>query len=54
MESPNSDVFGILALGGGLGMLLVFLAEGFNLLEQRDWARCPACGLRRRRGVCGC
>ena len=54
MESPNADVLGILALGGGLGMLLVFLAERYSLLEQRDRSRCPACGVRRRRGVCAC
>jgi hypothetical protein len=54
MESPNADVLGILALGGGLGMLLVFLAERYSLLEQRHWSRCPACGVRRRRGICAC
>jgi hypothetical protein len=54
LESPNSEILGILALGGGLGMLLAFLAQGYSMLEQRDWVRCPACGVRRRAGRCAC
>ena len=54
METVNSDVLTVLALGGGLGTLLVWLAQRYSLLEQRDERRCPSCGLIRRRGTCGC
>jgi hypothetical protein len=54
MDTLHTNALGILALGGGLGVLLVFLAERYSLLEQRDWNRCPACGVRRRRGGCAC
>jgi hypothetical protein len=54
METVNSDVLTVLALGGGLGTLLVWLGQRYNLLEQRDEGRCPSCGLIRSRGACGC
>ena len=54
METLNSEVISILALGGGLGTLLVWLAERYNMLEHRDEGRCPSCGVIRDRGVCGC
>ena len=54
METLNSAILSILALGGGLGTLLVWLAERYNMLEHRDESRCPACGVIRDRGVCGC
>ena len=54
METVNSEFLSILALGGGLGTLLVWLAERYSLLEHRDEGRCPACGVLRDRGVCGC
>ena len=54
METVNSDVLTVLALGGGLGTLLVWLGQRYNLLEYRDEGRCPSCGLIRSRGACGC
>lgn len=54
MESISPDQFGTLALVGGLGVLLVSLAQRYSLLEQRREARCPACGVIRRRGSCSC
>jgi len=54
METLDPTVLGTLALGGGLGVLLVGLAQRYNLLEQRDEGRCPACGVIRRRGRCRC
>ena len=54
METLNSDILSVLALGSGLGTLLVWLGQRYNLLEQRDEGRCPACGVIRRRGSCNC
>jgi hypothetical protein len=54
VESINPDIIGTLALGGGLGVLLATLAQRYSLLEQRREARCPACGVIRRRGTCSC
>jgi hypothetical protein len=54
VESISPDIVGILALGGGLGVLLATLAQRYSLLEQRREARCPACGVIRRRGRCSC
>jgi hypothetical protein len=54
VESISPDIVGILALGGGLGVLLATLARRYSLLEQRREARCPACGVIRRRGRCSC
>jgi hypothetical protein len=54
METPLSDILGILALGGGLGTLLLWFGERYSVLEQRDQTRCPACGVLRRRGTCSC
>jgi hypothetical protein len=54
VESISPDLFGTLALVGGLGVLLVSLAQRYSLLEQRREARCPACGVIRRRGSCSC
>ena len=42
MESPNSDVFGILALGGGFFVLLALTERGRKLLSRMS---------HRRRGV---
>jgi hypothetical protein len=54
VESISPDILGTLALGGGLGVLLASLAQRYSLLEQRREARCPACGVIRRRGACNC
>lgn len=54
METPNPEIISTLALCGGLGTLLVWLGQRYNLLEQRDDGRCPACGVLRRHGVCSC
>jgi hypothetical protein len=54
MEAFDPHTLATIALGGGLGTLLALLAERYNLLEQRRPARCPACGVLRRRGACSC
>jgi hypothetical protein len=54
VESISPDTIGILALGGGLGVLLVSLAQRYSLLDERREGRCPACGVIRRRGRCSC
>jgi hypothetical protein len=54
VESISPDIFGVLILGGGLGVLLATLAQRYSMLEQRREERCPACGVIRRRGRCSC
>jgi hypothetical protein len=54
VEGINPEILGILPLGGGLGALLVALAQRYSLLEDREETRCPACGVIRRRGSCSC
>ena len=54
METLNSEILSTLVLGGGLGTLLMWIAQRYDLLEQRREARCPACGRVRRRGICAC
>jgi hypothetical protein len=54
VETFDTQVLGLAALTGGLGAAMVWLATRLNMLEQRPQARCPACGLIRRRGGCGC
>ena len=54
MESLDSYIIGVLALCSGLGVAMVWLATRFNMLEQRQATRCPACGIIRRHGSCGC
>ena len=54
MENFDPNILGPLALGSGLGTLLVRLAQRYRLLERRDEPRCPACGVIRRRGSCSC
>lgn len=54
MEGLDANTLGALALGSGLGTVLVLLAQRYNMLEQREERRCPACGLIRRRGACNC
>jgi hypothetical protein len=54
VESFDSNVLGVIALSSGLSLAMVWLATRFNLLEQRQLPRCPACGVIRRRGACNC
>jgi hypothetical protein len=54
VESISPDILGTLTLGGGLGALLAILAQRYSMLEERREARCPACGVIRRRGRCSC
>ena len=54
MENFNSEILGTLVLGGGLGTLLMWIAQRYDLLEQRREARCSVCGVTRRRGMCAC
>ncbi len=54
METFDPNLLGPLALGGGLGLLLVWLGERYRMLEHRHEGRCPACGVLRRQGACSC
>jgi hypothetical protein len=54
METLDPTILGSFVLGGGLGTLLVRLAQRYQILEPRDEERCPACGVIRRRGACSC
>jgi hypothetical protein len=54
MEAFDSNIIGPLALSGGLGFAMVWLAIRMHVLEQREEGRCPACGRFRHRGACGC
>jgi hypothetical protein len=55
IEGYDSDTLGLLAVTGGLGIAMIWLAARMQLLEYRPASRCPACGrLRRRGGGCDC
>jgi hypothetical protein len=54
VENLEANIIGVLALSSGLGVAMVWLATRFNMLEQRQASRCPACGVIRRRGSCSC
>lgn len=46
MEALSPELTAGLTLTAGLGLLMVFLARGKNMLEERDAdRRCPSCGL---------
>jgi hypothetical protein len=54
MEAFDAQSLAAVALTSGLGFAMVWLATRMNVLEQRSAARCPACGVLRRRGSCRC
>jgi hypothetical protein len=54
VETFDTQILGLVALTGGLSGAMVWLATRVNMLEQRREGRCPACGIIRRRGACGC
>jgi hypothetical protein len=55
METFDPQTFGILTISAGLSFAMVWLARKLNALDERDSAaRCPACGVIRRRGSCNC
>jgi hypothetical protein len=54
VETLEANIIGVLAVSGGLGVAMVWLATRFSMLEQRQANRCPACGVIRRRGSCSC
>jgi exosome complex RNA-binding protein Csl4 len=56
MEALTPDLVAGLTLTAGLGLLMVSLARGRNMLEERGAEkRCPSCGhLLDRKGSCGC
>jgi hypothetical protein len=54
IEGFDNDVLRLLAVMGGLGVAMVWLAARMQLLEHRREPRCPACGRFRRGGGCDC
>jgi len=54
METFDPQTFGILTTCAGLSFAMVWLATKLNALDERDSARCPACGVIGRRGSCNC
>lgn len=54
IEGFESDILGLFALTGGLGVAMIWLAARLQLLEHRRESRCPACGRFRRGGGCDC
>lgn len=56
MEALSPELIAGLTLTAGFGVLMVGLARGKDMLEQRNAARrCPSCGhLLDRNGSCGC
>jgi hypothetical protein len=56
MEALDPDLAASLTLSAGLGLLMVWLARGKNVLEERRvQRRCPSCGLLLgRNGSCDC
>jgi hypothetical protein len=54
MENLDPNILGPLVLVSGLGTMLVWIAQRYRMLEQRDERKCPACGVIRRRGSCSC
>jgi hypothetical protein len=54
VETFDTEILGLVALTGGLGAAMVWLATRLNMLEERREGRCPACGIIRRRGACNC
>jgi hypothetical protein len=54
METLDPQTIGILATCAGLSFAMVWLATKLNVLDERGEARCPACGVIRRRGSCNC
>jgi hypothetical protein len=56
MEALTPELVAGLTLSAGLGLLMVSLARGKDMLEQRNAARrCPSCGhLLDPNGSCGC
>jgi hypothetical protein len=55
MESLSPDLISALSLSAGLGLAMVLLGRGRDMLEHRATQRCPACGrLLDQRGACRC
>jgi hypothetical protein len=50
METLDPQSLGTLTTCAGLSFAMVWLATKLNVLDERDPARCPACGVIRRRG----
>jgi len=54
METLDPETLGVLTTCAGLSFAMVWLAKKLNALDERHSARCPACGIIRRRGTCNC
>ncbi len=54
VETVDTQILSLVAVVGGLGGAMIWLAARLNMLEQRQEGRCPACGVIRRRGSCSC
>jgi hypothetical protein len=55
IENLDPTLAGSLSLTAGLGLLMIWLARGNDLIHERNSRRCPSCGLLvLRGGSCGC
>lgn len=54
METLDPHTLGSIVVSSGVAFAMVWLGTRMNLLEERRETRCPACGIIRRHGRCGC
>ena len=55
IETLDPVPAGSLMLTAGLGLLMIWLARGNDLIHERNRKRCPSCGLLTGRGgSCRC
>ena len=54
MNSPHTQILGVLTVTAGLLFAMVWLAARMSMIELRRPQRCLACGRLRHGGSCGC
>lgn len=55
IETLDPELAGSLSLTAGLGLLMIWLARGNDLIHERNRRRCPSCGrLTGRSDSCRC
>jgi hypothetical protein len=55
IQAIDPELAGSLSLTAGLGLLMLWLARGNDLVHERNRRRCPSCGrLTRPRESCRC
>lgn len=50
IETLDPELAGSLSLTAGLGLLMIWLARGNDLIHERNRRRCPSCGRLTGRG----